>query len=160
MITEADTCRKYVLPKLYEAGWTDDQINEQKTFTGGRIVVVGDKVLRRPQKRADYLLRYTRDFMLAVIGPPALHRADDHRSPAASPGAHAGEGSGYAVDNGEHEEGVRCVAAPVRNQTGQVVASLSVSGPATRITTEAIPRLAERVKEVAAKLSAQLGYRG
>lgn len=33
MLTEADTCRKYVLPKLYAAGWTDDQISEQKTFT-------------------------------------------------------------------------------------------------------------------------------
>jgi hypothetical protein len=32
VITEADTCRKYVLPKLYEAGWTDDQISEQKYF--------------------------------------------------------------------------------------------------------------------------------
>jgi len=29
-ITEADTCRKYVLPKLYEADWTDEQISEQK----------------------------------------------------------------------------------------------------------------------------------
>ncbi len=66
---------------------------------------------------------------------------------------------GYAVDNEEHEVGVRCVAAPIRSYTGGVVASLSVSGPATRITTAAIPRLAERVKEVAAKLSAQLGYR-
>lgn len=74
MITEADTCRKYVLPKLYSAGWIDDQINEQKTFTDGRIVVVGDKVLRRPQKRADYLLRYTRDFMLAVIEAKAAYK--------------------------------------------------------------------------------------
>jgi DNA-binding IclR family transcriptional regulator len=69
-------------------------------------------------------------------------------------------GTGYAVDNGEHEAGVRCVAAPVRNHAGEVIASLSVSGPATRITSDAIPRLAERVKGVAAKLSAQLGYRG
>lgn len=46
MITEADTCRKYVLPKLYAAGWNDDQINEQKSFTDGRIVVVGDKARR------------------------------------------------------------------------------------------------------------------
>jgi len=65
--TEADTCRKYVLPKLYAANWSDDQISEQKTFTDGRIVVAGAKVRRRPQKRADYLLRYTRDFMLAVV---------------------------------------------------------------------------------------------
>ena len=43
MITEADTCRKYVLPKLYAAGWNDDQINEQKSFTDGRIVVVGEQ---------------------------------------------------------------------------------------------------------------------
>jgi type I restriction enzyme R subunit len=36
MITEADTCRKYVLPLLYGAGWSNDQINEQKTFTDGK----------------------------------------------------------------------------------------------------------------------------
>jgi len=66
-LTEADTCRKYVLPKLYAAGWTDDQISEQRYFTGGRIVVAGTKVKRRPQKRADYLLRYARDFALAEV---------------------------------------------------------------------------------------------
>ena len=53
MTTEADTCRKYVLPKLYEVGWNDDQISEQRTFTDGRIMVTGTRVWRRPQKRAD-----------------------------------------------------------------------------------------------------------
>lgn len=48
-LTEADTCRKYVLPKLYAAGWTDEQISEQKTFTDGRIVVAGDITKRRKQ---------------------------------------------------------------------------------------------------------------
>jgi type I restriction enzyme R subunit len=67
MPTEADTCRKYVLPKLYAAGWDDDQINEQRTFTDGRIMVAGTKVWRRPQKRADYLLRYRPNFMIAVV---------------------------------------------------------------------------------------------
>jgi len=66
-LTEADTCRKYVLPKLYEAGWTDEQISEQRSFTDGRIVVTGTKVKRKPQKRADYLLRYRRDFPIAVV---------------------------------------------------------------------------------------------
>lgn len=74
MLTEADTCRKYVLPKLYAAGWSDDQISEQKTFTDGRIVVAGNKVSRRPQKRADYLLRHTRDFMIAVIEAKAAYK--------------------------------------------------------------------------------------
>ncbi len=72
--TEADTCRKYVLPKLYAAGWSDDQINEQRTFTDGRIVPIGDRVIRRAQKRADYLLRYSRDFALAVVEAKATYK--------------------------------------------------------------------------------------
>jgi type I restriction enzyme R subunit len=72
--TEADTCRKHVLPKLYAAGWTDDQISEQRYFTDGRIVIAGTKVSRRPQKRADYLLRYSRDFALAVVEAKAEYK--------------------------------------------------------------------------------------
>jgi type I restriction enzyme R subunit len=74
MATEADTCRKFVLPKLYAAGWSDDQISEQRTFTDGRIMVAGTKAWRRPQKRADYLLRYRADLMLAVVEAKASHR--------------------------------------------------------------------------------------
>jgi len=66
-LTEADTCRKFVLPKLYAAGWDDDRISEQKTFTDGRIVVAGNRTIRRAQKRADYLLRYRPDFSIAVV---------------------------------------------------------------------------------------------
>jgi|SRR2546427_10558745 len=73
-ITEADTCRKYVLPKLYEATWTDDQISEQKTFTDGRIIVLENKCKRREQKRADYILRYRRDYMIAVIEAKSAYR--------------------------------------------------------------------------------------
>ncbi|HXG66322.1 MAG TPA: DEAD/DEAH box helicase family protein, partial [Blastocatellia bacterium] len=69
MITEADTCRLYVLPKLEEAGWNHEphSFTEQKTFTDGRIIITGNKTRRQKQKRADYLLRYTRDFMIAVV---------------------------------------------------------------------------------------------
>ncbi len=72
-LTEADTCRRYVLPKLYSSGWTDDQISEQRSFTDGRIVVAGTKVNRKPQKRADYLLRYRRDFPIAVVEAKAVY---------------------------------------------------------------------------------------
>lgn len=74
MINEADTCRKYVLPKLYAANWNDDQISEQKSFTDGRIVPLGPRGRRKPCKRADYLLRYARDFMLAVVEAKAAYR--------------------------------------------------------------------------------------
>lgn len=73
-MNEADTCRKYVLPKLYAAAWTDEQINEQRTFTDGRIVIAGKRPLRRPQKRADYLLRYRRDFPIAVVEAKAAYK--------------------------------------------------------------------------------------
>ncbi len=76
MITEADTCRKYVLPKLIQAGWDNDphSFTEQKTFTDGRIIVIGQKIKRQKQKRADYLLRYTRDFMIGVIEAKAAYK--------------------------------------------------------------------------------------
>ncbi len=68
-LNEADTCRKYVTPKLVEAGWdnTPHQIREQHQLTDGRITVRGDKTSRGEQYRADYLLRYNRDFPIAVV---------------------------------------------------------------------------------------------
>src|SRR6266705_706048 len=67
MLTEADTCRIYVLPAIYAAGWTDEQIREQQTFTHGRIIVGGGKVRRAKPKRLDYLLSLKRDLPLAVV---------------------------------------------------------------------------------------------
>ena len=68
-MTEADTCREFVTPKLVEAGWGTAPyiIGEQRTFTNGRIIVTGGRVRRGKQKRADYLLYYRRDYPLAVV---------------------------------------------------------------------------------------------
>ena len=66
-MSEADTCRTYVLPKLYAAGWTDEQIREQVTFTDGRIVPAGSGHARKAGKRADYVLRYRTDLAVAVV---------------------------------------------------------------------------------------------
>ena len=68
MPSEADTCRKFIVPKLQAAGWDSDphSIAEQCYFTDGRIVVRGNKAERKKGKRADYILRYTRDFPIAV----------------------------------------------------------------------------------------------
>jgi len=69
VITEADTCREFVTPRLVEAGWgtAPHAIGEQRTFTNGRIIVAGGKVRRGKQKRADYLLYHRRDYPLAVV---------------------------------------------------------------------------------------------
>ena len=68
-MNEADTSRKLVLPKLIDAGWDDTPhaFNEQVSFTDGRIVVAGDKVFRQRQKIADFVLRFTHDFPIAVV---------------------------------------------------------------------------------------------
>ncbi len=75
-MTEADTCRKFVVPKLQAAGWDNDphSIAEQRWFTQGRIVVHGKQATRRRGKRADYLLRYTRDFPIAVVEAKADYK--------------------------------------------------------------------------------------
>ena len=65
---------------------------------------------------------------------------------------------GYAIDNIEHEEGVRCVAGPIRDYTGKVIASMSISGPAFRINEDNIPLIAKKVKEYCNCISEEIGY--
>src|SRR5258706_956872 len=76
MPTEADTCRKFVVPLLQSAGWDSEphSIAEQRTITDGRIVPVGKGFIRKPPKRVDYLLRYRRDFPLAVVEANAAYK--------------------------------------------------------------------------------------
>ena len=66
---------------------------------------------------------------------------------------------GYALDAEEHEMEVRCVAAPIRDHRGTVVAALSISGPAVRMTALIDRnRGIERVQEAAVEVSRRLGY--
>jgi IclR family transcriptional regulator, KDG regulon repressor len=66
---------------------------------------------------------------------------------------------GYSIDDEEIEEGLRCIGAPVRDHGGRVVASMSIAGPAFRVTRAKVPMLARRVMKVADELSAELGHR-
>ena len=58
VVTEADTCREFVTPKLVESGWSESPclIGEQRSFTDGRIIVAGGRVRRGKQRRADFIL--------------------------------------------------------------------------------------------------------
>jgi type I restriction enzyme R subunit len=74
-LTEADTCRTYVVPALYEGGWADDQIAEQFFFTDGRLIVTGKGARRGKRKFADYLLRYKPNLPIAVVEAKAAYKA-------------------------------------------------------------------------------------
>ena len=65
---------------------------------------------------------------------------------------------GYALDNMEHEEEVICVAGPIRDYKGQVVASLSISGPAFRVALKNTMMIAEKIKENCNNISEEIGY--
>jgi IclR family transcriptional regulator, KDG regulon repressor len=67
---------------------------------------------------------------------------------------------GYALDDEEREPGLRCIGAPVWDSTGEVVAAVSIAGPAFRITDRRVPALARMVMKIAARISASLGYSG
>ena len=66
---------------------------------------------------------------------------------------------GFAIDDEENEEGVRCVGAAVRDYLGRPVAALSVSGPAFRVSKARVLIIAKPVMRAAAALSAELGFK-
>jgi DNA-binding IclR family transcriptional regulator len=66
---------------------------------------------------------------------------------------------GYAVDNEEFEEGLRCVGAPVWDHSGAVVAAISIAGPSFFVSGARILTLSREVMHVARELSCSLGHR-
>jgi IclR family KDG regulon transcriptional repressor len=66
--------------------------------------------------------------------------------------------AGYAVDDEEFDPGVRCIAVPVFDFRGKVIGSIGISGPASRITPERLPALAQRVMEAGKALSERMTF--
>ena len=65
---------------------------------------------------------------------------------------------GYAIDDAEHEEEIRCVAAPIRDHRGKVIAALSLSIPSMRCDRQRIESFAPSVCHCADQISRQMGY--
>jgi IclR family acetate operon transcriptional repressor len=63
---------------------------------------------------------------------------------------------GFALDEGEYLDEVRCVAAPIRDAQGEVVASVGISSPLTRLRTRGVARVAAEVSKTARAISASL----
>ena len=65
---------------------------------------------------------------------------------------------GYSLDDEEHEIGLRAIAAPIRDHTGEVVAAISIAGPIQRMTKKVVLSLAPKVVTAAEAISARLGH--
>jgi len=65
---------------------------------------------------------------------------------------------GYAIDREERNRGSICIGAPIHDFSGQVIASLSISGKAEKLPQESWTEIAPRVCEAANRISFRLGY--
>jgi IclR family KDG regulon transcriptional repressor len=68
------------------------------------------------------------------------------------------QAQGYAFDDEEFTQGIRCLASPVRNFSGRVVAALGISAPVWRVSLDRVAELTNVVVMTGAALSEQLGY--
>jgi DNA-binding IclR family transcriptional regulator len=66
--------------------------------------------------------------------------------------------SGYALDNEECEEGVRCIAVPVKNFQNHVVAGISISAPVSRLDKQKTGKIISFLKEIGLRASRELGW--
>jgi IclR family acetate operon transcriptional repressor len=67
---------------------------------------------------------------------------------------------GYATDDGENSDGVRCVAAPIFDALSQPIAAISLSGYTGQVPVERFTELGETVRQTAGRVSRRLGYQG
>lgn len=65
---------------------------------------------------------------------------------------------GFAIDDMEDQEGIRCVGAPIFDHTGRVTAAISISGPAYRLSNSRLRELAESVMTASRAVSTKLGF--
>lgn len=64
----------------------------------------------------------------------------------------------YALDDEECEIGVKCIAYPLRDYTGKIVASISVSGPTSRMNSVKMHQISKLLEDTSSKISKELGY--
>jgi DNA-binding IclR family transcriptional regulator len=65
---------------------------------------------------------------------------------------------GYAVDDEEFEEGLRCIAVPLLDAQRLPVAAVSISGPSFRVTAQKLPSIANQLLQCVRGISADMGY--
>jgi len=66
---------------------------------------------------------------------------------------------GYAIDDRELDENIRCLSSPIRDESGKVVAAISFSGPTTRVNMVRLKTFTKTMTDISEKISQELGYK-
>lgn len=103
-----------------------------------------------PEDRAEEVVRRTRfeRFTPRTIASIEALRAEMEKT----------RKRGYAVDDEEFEEGLRCIAVPVLDAQRLPVAAVSVSGPSFRVTAQKLPSIANHLVQCVRAISIDMGY--
>jgi DNA-binding IclR family transcriptional regulator len=103
-----------------------------------------------PEERAEEVIRRTRfeRFTPRTIANAEALRAEMDKT----------RKRGYAVDDEEFEEGLRCIAVPILDAQRQPVAAVSVSGPSFRVTAQKLPSIANHLVQCVRAISVDMGY--
>lgn len=64
---------------------------------------------------------------------------------------------GWAIDDEEYSEGIRCIAVPIKNHENKAIAALSISGPTSRMTMDKITIYVSHLLEVGKEISTVIG---
>jgi DNA-binding IclR family transcriptional regulator len=105
------------------------------------------------------LLDYDESGLRAMYGTASLHRYTNRTictlSQLAKACAQYRE-QGFATDDGEYEDGIRCVAAPIRADTGTIIGSVGISAPEWRFSKDQYHEVGEQVRRLADQISTRL----
>ena len=103
-----------------------------------------------PEERAAEVVRRTRfeRFTHRTIATAEALRAEMEKT----------RRRGYAVDDEEFEEGLRCIAVPLLDAQRLPVAAISISGPSFRVTAQKLPSIANHLLQCVRGISADMGY--
>lgn len=145
-MSEAEIRQKYITPAL-ASQWERQKIAEEKQITGGRIELIGSKGVRRPPKRADYLLYTSANHPLAVVEAKdnkhtisyGLQQAMTYAQMLDLPFAYSSNGDGFAEHDfltGQERE-FRLDEFP---SEAELLARLQASGPSGACLTSAQAR--------------------
>jgi DNA-binding IclR family transcriptional regulator len=162
-------------PYIEALGRLTDQVVHLAVFDGNHAVVIGKSESQQDANSGAFLesapahctsvgkaiLSFLPEAALETFLAAGLQRFTD--TTVTDPAALREEleltkSRGYSIDQAEHQPGLHCVGAPIRDLSGRVFAAVSVSGPAWKMPLSDVGRVAKIVIHHADAISRALGY--